>query len=102
MLAYQLREIESMPVMWDQLISAWRAGDMEAMTSTGINPLRKDFPAVYDTLIRQRNKNWMPQIEAMLDTAPTELVLVGSLHLAGEDGLLAQLTSRGFTVRQLR
>ncbi len=101
MLAYHLREIEGMPVMWNQLMSAWRSGDMEALTLIGIKPLREDFPAVYDMLIRQRNQNWLPQIEAMLETPPTELVLVGSLHLAGEDGLLERLSSRGFRVEKL-
>ncbi len=102
MLSYHLQEINDMPVMWDQLMSAWRSGDMEALTLTGINPLKAEFPNVYDMLIRQRNQNWMPQIEAMVESPATELVLVGSLHLAGEDGLLAQLSSRGFEVKQLQ
>ncbi|WP_288057949.1 TraB/GumN family protein [Methylobacter sp.] len=33
-----------------------------------------------------------------MNTPETELILVGALHLAGEDGLLAQLRQRGYKV----
>ena len=50
----------------------------------------------------RRNNAWIPQIEAMLNTNPTEAVLVGALHLVGNEGVLQQLRDRGYKVEQLQ
>ena len=55
---------------------------------------------MYKSLIADRNDAWLPKIEAMLKTREVEFVLVGALHLAGDDGLLSQLATRGYKVRQ--
>jgi uncharacterized protein YbaP (TraB family) len=60
--------------------------------------MRKDYPELYQQVLVERNNNWLPQIEAFLKTPETELILVGALHLAGNDGLLAQLRQRGYKV----
>jgi uncharacterized protein YbaP (TraB family) len=44
----------------------------------------------------------MPQIEKMLTTAEIELILVGALHLAGQEGLLNQLEKKGYGVTNLK
>ena len=49
----------------------------------------------------ERNNAWMPQIEALLTTEEVEFVLVGALHLVGDDGLLAQLSAKGYRVERL-
>ena len=80
---------------------AWRAGDLETLERLSGVPMREQSPEFYQTLLVQRNEAWLPQIESMVASTEVELVLVGALHLAGEDGLLAMLTRRGYTVRQL-
>ncbi len=100
-LLYQLDEMERLPRLWQQLMQSWRTGDMLALESFAMKDMRQQFPVMYDLLIRQRNLDWTPKIEAMFDTEATEMVLVGSLHLAGEDGLLAHLESKGYSIRQL-
>jgi len=52
-------------------------------------------------LLVARNDDWLPQIQRMLSDAPVELILVGSLHLAGPDSVLAKLTAKGYTVEKL-
>jgi len=52
-------------------------------------------------MLKDRNARWLPQIEAMLETEPTELVLVGLAHMAGSDGLIKLLTAKSYTVTQL-
>ena len=42
----------------------------------------------------QRNKHWMPQIEKLLREKDDYLVVVGALHLVGEDGLLQLARAR--------
>ena len=80
---------------------AWRSGDLEALEELAGTPLREQFPRVYQSLLVARNNAWMPQIESMAGSPEIELVLVGALHLAGEDGLLAQLARRGYLIRQM-
>jgi hypothetical protein len=37
----------------------------------------------------------------MFDSKEVEFVLVGALHLAGKDGVLAKLGARGYRITQL-
>ena len=98
MLSFSLSDVEQLPVMMKSMKDAWRRGDMEKLEKLGISELEKDFPEVYKALLLDRNNAWMPQIEAMARTKEIELVLVGALHLAGRDGLLAQLKARGYKI----
>jgi uncharacterized protein YbaP (TraB family) len=80
---------------------AWRSGDMAALDELEAAPLRNEFPQIYRSLLLDRNDAWLPQIESLAQSQPVELLLVGALHLVGEDGLLAALAARGYSVRQL-
>jgi uncharacterized protein YbaP (TraB family) len=37
----------------------------------------------------------------MLKTGEVEFVLVGALHLVGDEGVIAQLAAKGYTVQML-
>jgi uncharacterized protein YbaP (TraB family) len=101
LLAFNLEDLEKLPGMWKSMKDSWRNGDMPKLyQETGIS-LKNDFPEIYQSLLVERNDAWMPQIEALLKTTQVEFVLVGALHLAGEDGLLSRLAARGYKVRQL-
>ena len=100
-IAYTLQDIERLPALMRSMKAAWRSGDNRQLQEVALAPWKKEFPGVYDALLVQRNNAWMPQLEAMLNSAEVELVLVGALHLVGEEGLLAQLAARGYTVQQL-
>jgi uncharacterized protein YbaP (TraB family) len=102
MLLYSLADIEKLPTLMQSMKGAWRRGDISKLKELGITPFKKDFPKMHKALLTDRNNAWMPQIETMLKTRSVEFVLVGALHLAGEDGLLTQLANRGYTVRKLK
>ena len=102
MLLYSLADIEKLPILMQSMKQAWRRGDISKLKELGITPFKNDFPEMHKALLTDRNNAWMPQIEALLKTRPVEFVLVGALHLAGEDGLLSQLAARGYTVRKLQ
>lgn len=101
MLAYNLDDLEKLPETWQSMIRAWREGDMPAIDELTAMPLRQDFPEIYEALLVDRNHAWIPRIEALANTPRVEFVLVGAMHLAGDDGLLAELARRGYRVRQL-
>lgn len=101
LIRYTLRDLKDLPQMLVKLKKAWLDGDMPGMAALSIAPFKQDYPAVYQDLLVTRNNNWMPLIVNMLNTSQTEFVLVGALHLAGEDSVLAKLQQAGYTIEQL-
>ncbi len=81
------------------IVTAWQRGDAAALEETLLGGF-KQYPAAYQSLIVERNRNWMPQIEACLAGTTRCLVVVGAAHLVGPDGLLALLQKRGYRVEQ--
>lgn len=96
-----LKDLEKAKEILLKLLAAWKAGDREALTSDLIDLMKKESPKVYQSLLVDRNNNWMPQIESYFKSKETEFVLVGAGHLVGEDGLLVQLEKLGYEVEQL-
>ena len=78
-----------------KLIDAWRTGDLRALEKEFAKERAKS-PALYDALLVTRNHQWMPKIEALLNGDQDYLVVVGTLHYVGKDGLLSLLEKRGF------
>ncbi|WP_228140319.1 TraB/GumN family protein [Moritella sp. JT01] len=101
LIRYSLEDIKTLPTFMHEMKTAWRHGNRKALIDLAITPLVKDFPDIYQSLLVQRNNNWLPQIEAMFDSKDTEFVLVGALHLVGKDGLLQRLETAGYKVTQL-
>ncbi len=80
----------------------WRNGEIEALAKfSEVDKLRKDFPKVFSKLISERNQNWLKQIDELIKTPDIEYILVGALHMAEKEGLLAQLETRGYQIDQL-
>jgi len=78
-----------------ELIAAWRAGDLRALEKAYLEESAKS-PELYDALLGVRNRKWLPKIEALLKEEQDYLVVVGALHYVGRDGLLALLKKDGF------
>lgn len=96
-----LEDLEETAELMDEMIAAWRSGDNDQLADLFVNDMRREAPDLYETMLRQRNLNWLPQIEQMLSDADTEFVLVGAAHLVGGDGLLELLDAKGYSVSQL-
>lgn len=97
-----LRDIQELPALLSKLKAAWRSGDLDTLDKFGIEPMRSDYPHLYRELLVNRNNAWVPKIAAMLSTPERELILVGVLHLAGQEGVLRQLCERGYVVEPYR
>ncbi len=78
----------------DRLIAAWRTGDLRALERE-FQKERAQAPALYDELLGARNRKWLPKIEALFDDDRNYLVVVGTLHFVGRDGLLELLKRAG-------
>ncbi|MCF6362411.1 MAG: TraB/GumN family protein [Gammaproteobacteria bacterium] len=95
-----LRDAEQVADMMSKIKAAWRSGDRAQLVKLGLEPMRHDYPALYQDLLVKRNQAWLVKLERMLKNADTELVLVGALHLVGHEGLLEQLRARGYKIIQ--
>lgn len=97
-----LEDMKEIETSMDAMVASWRNGDANELSAVFVDDMKQSYPSVYKELLLDRNNNWMPQIEALFAQEGTEFVLVGAAHLVGDDGLLAQLQRRGYTVTQLQ
>jgi len=98
---YILEDMKTLPQFMLEMKAAWRDGNIAAMQRLGIAEMKIGFPKLYTTLLVERNNNWLPQIKQFITNDEIELVMVGALHLAGEDGILLKLKQAGFDVSPL-
>jgi uncharacterized protein len=57
-----------------------------------------EIDSLYTILLDKRNNSWMQQIEAIIDTSHSAFIAVGLYHLYYTDGLIMQLTRKGYRV----
>ena len=93
-----IEEMQTLGEIMAEMKMAWRSGDLQKLEQIGLDDMRRDYPALYQQILVARNRAWLPEIEALLATPAKELVLVGALHLVAQEGLLAQLRQRGYSV----
>ena len=101
--AFVQHSIEDLRDAWysDSLkesIDAWHQGNEPVLYERFVAKQKREFPELYQTLVVSRNHNWMPAIEAYLQSPETEFVLVGIAHLMGEDGIVSLLRASGYQV----
>ncbi|MBL0457825.1 TraB/GumN family protein [Aeromonas enteropelogenes] len=100
MLASTLDELPMLENAFTAVMKAWQQGD----EATLINLLKEEMapPALQSwmeqTLLAERNHNWLKKWPSL----PNEsFIVVGALHLYGEQGLLAQLEQQGWRITPL-
>jgi uncharacterized protein YbaP (TraB family) len=54
-----------------------------------------------EVLVSGRNRRWAETISTWLDDERNYLIVVGALHLVGDQGVPALLEKRGFGIHQL-
>ncbi|MDZ4198897.1 MAG: TraB/GumN family protein [Kiritimatiellia bacterium] len=97
-----LDDLHKAPALIESMVAAWRKGDADALWKDLIAEMKKLHPEIYKQIIADRNRNWLPLLEAHLKTPDVEFVLVGAGHLSGPDGILTALKLSGCEVVQLR
>ena len=83
------------------LARAWLAGDMKRITRETERGMLAD-PELRAALFTGRNERWAARIARALDNGKRPFVAVGAAHMAGPDGLPAQLADLGYTVKRVQ
>lgn len=95
--------IRTLPEVKDQLtriIAAWKTGDADLLARL-INE-GEDDPAMLETLLVNRNRNWADWVKTRLDKPGTVFLAVGAGHLAGNGSLQDQLKTRGIEATRVQ
>ncbi len=98
-LLQSLQELEVLDAKASQMTEAWRNGDAEGLHGI-IRMSFQGFPELHDRFMTERNRNWLPSIEALIRDEKKVLVVVGAGHLVGEEGLVRMLEDRGYRIEQ--
>ncbi len=84
----------------DQVVTAWKSGDVEALAAILLkgereNPELKNF---YNKLLKNRNEKMVDKIEDFIRSERNCFVIVGAAHLIGENGIVELLRKKGYEV----
>jgi uncharacterized protein YbaP (TraB family) len=97
LLTVTLRQVRETPKMLEDMLTAYRKGDLAALERT-LNIGFDDFPALRKRILKDRHDKWLPQIENMIADGRTHLIIVGAAHLVGPDSVIVMLRAKGVKV----
>ncbi len=100
MLIQTLEDSATLRESIDEMIRAWRYGDI-AFLESGLLDSYEGHDELIDALLAQRNRRWVAQIAELLDDQDDYLIIVGALHLVGEIGVPSLLAEKGVKIQQL-
>jgi len=99
-LVQTMKDLDTVIGMADEIVEMWRSGrtdELGAVLADGYD----DFPELFARLVSERNRKWMPKLEELLAGTEGVFVVVGALHLVGDEGVIALLRQGGYTVEHL-
>ena len=101
MLLQALAEGAALSESIDELINAWRHGDTTTLEEGLLSSIGEQS-VLSDALVTNRNRRWAETIATWLDDDRDYLVVVGALHLVGDEGVPNLLANKGIGIHQLR
>ena len=99
LLLQTLRDLDIIEKDIDRIVAAWASGDTGTLEAVMLKSLR-EYPEVYNRLLKERNMNWLPTIERLIGQNKNYLVVVGVGHLIGADSVISLLKGKGYSLEQ--
>ncbi len=81
------------------IAEAWKTGNLVTLERLLLAALLES-PELYQRLLVDRNRSWVPPIEKCLTGKTSCFVVVGAAHLVGPHSLVAMLRDKGYKVEQ--
>ena len=100
LLMQTLTESREAGELMDEMIEAWRNGDVGYLEENMLAEMA-EYEELYATIVVDRNRRWVDDIVELLDDEDDYLVIVGALHMVGEDGVPTLLSERGIEIEQM-
>ncbi len=101
LLMQSLAEGAEIDGMMDSLVDAWHNGDIAFLEENLLRDMQQ-YPELEKVIVVDRNRSWAERIETLLTDEIDYLIVVGTLHLVGTEGVPNLLAQRGYKVTQLR
>ena len=101
LLNFTLDNIEASPMMLDNVVRDWLAGDFEATAAMIEGKMQTNAPMLYKLIVSDRSMRFAEAIEKLLTGNKTVFVTIGAAHLAGSGNVQELLQQRGFTVERV-
>jgi len=92
-----LTEMDSIRDRMDEITAIWASGDSERLSQL-MNESLLDQPVLTERILYDRNRKWLPQIEAMVASGEPAIVIVGMGHMVGEQSVTDLLIEAGYEV----
>lgn len=103
LLEESLDSFEKGPAVFAKLRNTWLAGDERAAWTELGSTTKKNYPELYQRIQTDRNTRWVQKIENTMAEMKSgnAMVIVGTLHLLGDDSVIAMLKRNGHTVERV-
>ena len=82
------------------LAKAWQRGDVAELSRITAAGMLAD-PALRETLLNRRNRDWAERVTQLIASGKRPLVAVGAGHMLGSQGLPALMQNAGYTVTRV-
>ena len=99
MLKSTMEELDTYVGRVKELARAWAVGDVASLEKELLSSFDQSRD-LYDRLLVERNRNWLPHVDACLQQDAGCFIVVGAAHLVGPDGLPTLLAKKGYRVTQ--
>ncbi len=102
-LKYTLLDLEKIDQLYNEIIKAWKHGDVDAINNMILRDYEKhpDLIPILSRIYYIRNMKMAAKIRDLLNTRQTYFVVVGAGHLVGDFGILNLLGQLNYKIRQL-
>lgn len=99
MLVSGMKDLDAQVGNVKEMARQWAAGDIKALEKSLFVSF-DESRELYDRLLVERNRNWVPHVDACLQQNARCFIVVGAAHLVGPDGLPTLLAKKGYKVTQ--
>jgi uncharacterized protein YbaP (TraB family) len=96
-LAQTLQELDQTSDILAAMATAWREGRLDELQGELLEAYA-EFPELYAPLVENRNRAWIERLRNLAANDMTYLVVVGALHLVGDNSVIELLRAQGFSV----
>lgn len=100
MLVDTLDQIKDIQKITMEMVDTWANGDEKGMEESLIKPMQEQ-KEIYQQLVVERNKRWLPVIAGLLMKEQNTLVVAGVAHFIGDDGVIKMLRQQGYKVKRI-
>jgi len=100
MIQQVIREINIYETYFNDITRFWSEGRTADLEKLLLESFR-DYPALYQRLLVNRNRNWLNEIEKYLQQDVNYLIIGGAGHMVGQEGIIRMLSQKGYQVDQL-